>query len=279
MNEHFFIYNNQFFRTGVPVISAQNRSFRYGEGLFETIRFRKDRIINLDLHFERLVEGMKVLGLQLPDFFSKSYFIDTVNELLLKNSISENARIRLMIFAGDEALFHLANQPANFIIETFPLSSEMELNKEGLTIDIFPGSRKSTDQFSNIKSNNYLTSVMAAKFALQNKVDDALILNSFGRICESSIANVFIIKGEKIITPPLSEGCVAGVMRRFLLEKLSLEQYKIEESTLTTEDILAADEVFLTNSIQLLKWVKQFRNKTYGNEKVKEIFFNIAHQL
>jgi len=279
MNEHFFIYNNEFFRAGVPVITVENRSFRYGEGLFETMRFRHGRIINLDLHFERLAEGMKVLGLGFPNFFSKNYFIDTVNELLLKNSISENARIRLMMFAGDEALFRDTNQPANFIIETFPLSSEMQLNKEGLAIDIFAGSRKSTDDFSNIKSNNYLPSVMAAKFALRNKLDDVVILNSFGRICESSIANVFIVKSEKIITPPLSEGCVAGVMRRFLLEKLSLQQYTLDENSLTTEDILAADEVFLTNSIQLLKWVKKFRNKTYGNEKVKEIFHFLLNQI
>ena len=279
MNEHFFIYNNQFFRAGVPVISAQNRSFRYGEGLFETMRMHHGRILNLDFHFDRLFDGMIMLELELPSNFSKDFFLDSVNELLKKNFISANARIRLMVFPGDAGLFDIENNSANFIIETFPISSELELNNEGLKVDIFPDANKSCDRFSNIKSNNYVPSVMAARYAKKNNLDDAIILNSFERVCESCIANIFIIKGEKIMTPPLSEGCVAGVMRRFLLEKASLRKYKIEERSLFTDDILAADELFLTNSIHVIRWVKRFRDKTYGNEKVKEIFFRIIKHL
>jgi branched-chain amino acid aminotransferase len=92
-------------------------------------------------------------------------------------------------------------------------------------------------------------------------------MNSAGRICESSIANVFVITGEKTFTPPLTEGCVAGVMRRWLISN-----FRIEEKELAVEDLLSADELFLTNSIQPVRWVEHFRDKTFGNEKVKEIF-------
>jgi len=271
MNEHFFIYNSQFFRAGVPVINAQNRSFRYGDGLFETMRMRHSRIINLDFHFERLLDGMKMLELELPVTFSKEFFLDSVNELLKKNFISANARIRLMVFRGEEGLYNIEKSPANFVIETFPLSDEIKLNDQGLIVDIFPGAKKSCDRFSNIKSNNYLSSVMAARFAAHNNLDDALILNSFGRVCESAIANIFIVKGGKIITPPLSEGCVAGVMRRWLIENFPS---KIEENYINAQELLSADELFLTNSIQAVKWVKQFLNKQYGNEKAKGILKN-----
>ncbi len=279
MNEHFFIYNNEFFRAGVPVISVQNRSFRYGDGLFETMRMYNGRIINADFHFERLLRGMKLLDFEIPSYFSETYFADKVNELLSKNSILENARIRLMVFRGEEGIFDLENNSTNYLLETFPLPENIELNQQGLVIDVYPGAAKSCDQFSNVKSNNYLPSLMAARYATKHGLDEALILNAFGRICESSIANIFIVGGEKIITPPLSEGCVAGVMRRFLLEKAFIKNYKIEQESLSVEDILSADEVFLTNSIQPIRWVKRFRNKTYGNKKVKEIFFSIINHL
>lgn len=274
MNEHFFIYNGNFFRAGVPVITVKNRSFRYGDGLFETMRLHKGKIINSDFHFQRLFAGMQLLQFEIPSFFSDDYFIDSANQLLSKNFISQNARIRLMVFRGDEELFEIESNSTNYVLETFPLSGEIELNEEGLIVDIFPGAAKSCDQFSNIKSNNYLTSVMAARFARKNNLHDAIILNASGRICESSIGNLFIAKDNKIVTPPLSEGCVAGVMRRRLIESSS-----IEETPLSVEELLSADELFLTNSIQLIKWVKQFRNKTYGNQKTTEIFNSVIERL
>jgi branched-chain amino acid aminotransferase len=274
MNEHFFIYNGEFFRAGVPVITVESRSFRYGDGLFETMRLYKGEIINADFHFERLFAGMKLLEFEVPAYFSVNYFIETVNKLLSKNSILEHARIRLMVFRGEEGLFEIESNSINYVLETFPLPEKIELNEEGLVMDVFTDAAKSCDKFSNIKSSNYLPSIMAARFAKKNNLDDAIILNAFGRFCESSIANIFIVKDNKIFTPALSEGCVAGVMRRWMIEN-----FAIQEKPLSLEELLSADELFLTNSIQLIKWVKQFRSKTYGNEKVKEIFENVVERL
>ncbi|HZI69411.1 MAG TPA: aminotransferase class IV, partial [Hanamia sp.] len=234
----------------------------------ETMRMYQGRILNLDLHFERLSNGMDLLGLVIPENFSKEFFEDSVNKLLEKNFISQHARIRLMIFASEESLFEKERR-TNFIIETFPLSEEIEWNEKGLVVDIFPDARKSCDGFSNIKSNNYLSSLMAARFAAMNKLEDALLLNSFERICESSIANIFLVKDGNIFTPPLSEGCVAGIMRRWIFENFP---FKIEEKTITTEDLLSADELFLTNSIAPVRWIRHFRNKIYTNKKAREIF-------
>lgn len=279
MNEHFFIYNNNLFRVGMTVITADNRGLRYGDGLFETMRMHEGEILNVDFHFERLFEGMKILQFDIPENYSPEFFIERVNELLSKNSISQNARIRLMIFRSEGNIFDTQNNFPNYIIETFLLSEKIELNETGLTIDIFPDVKKSCDLFSNLKSNNYLPSVMAAKFAQKNNLDDTILLNAFGRICESSIANIFIIKGNKIYTPPLSEGCVAGVTRRWILEIFSFEAYIFIEKNLSVEDVLDADEIFLTNSIQPIRWVKNFREKVYGSEKVRELFRNIIENI
>jgi branched-chain amino acid aminotransferase len=272
MKEHFFIYNGAFVSEGQPVISAGNRALRYGDGLFETMRLHEGSILNLDYHFERLFSGMKTLQFNVPENFSSDFFVRLIHELLIKNSHGKNARIRLMVFRGESSIFDNENNAPNYIVETWPLPGIIELNETGLAIDVFPGAKKSCDQFANLKSNNYLPSVMAALFAKQNTLDDAIILNAFDRICESAIANIFIIKEENIYTPPLSEGCVAGVIRRCMFEKLSLKNFVLVEKSLSIDDLLSADEFFLTNSIQPIRWVKTFRDRNYGNEKVKDIF-------
>lgn len=278
MDEQFYFYNDQFFHSDEPVITAGNRGLRYGDGIFETMRMYKGKILNEDFHFERWFHGMKMLQFQIPHNFSSAYFKDAISRLLKKNAIEKNARIRMMIFRSDGNIFDLQSNPG-VIIEAFSLSEKRELNQEGLKIDVFNDIKKSTGSFSNLKSNNYLPSVMTALFAKQNHLDDALILNSFERVCESAIANIFIIKDKVIDTPPLSEGCVAGVMRRWMLERFSLEKYSVKEKMISVNDVLNADEIFLTNSVSILKWVRSFQQKIFGNEKTKEIFSHILQQL
>ena len=272
MNEHFFIYNGTYYQHEEPVIIAGNRSLRYGDGLFETMRMHNGRIWNLDLHFERLFSGMKTLQFDIPENFSQQFFLGILNELLLKNQHPGNARIRLMVFRGNGNILDYENKSPGYIIETSPLTGNIEWNEKGLVVDIFPDAAKSCDIFSNLKSNNYLPSVMAGLFAKNNNLDDAIILNAYGRICESAIANIFIVKDKNIFTPPLSEGCVAGNTRRWLLENLSHENYKVKEKKLHVDDLLKADELFLTNAIQPVRWIKNFRDKNYGNSIANEVY-------
>ena len=132
-------------------------------------------------------------------------------------------RIRLMLFRGNGGIFDPENLLPNYIIETSSLPHENQLNENGLVVDVFPDAKKSCDLFSNLKSNNYLPYVMAGLFAKKNKLDDCIVLNSFERICDSAIANIFIIDDNNIYTPPLTEGCVAGIMRRWMLERFDLK--------------------------------------------------------
>ncbi len=279
MNEHFFIYNDQFFHQHETVATVDNRGLRYGDGLFETMRMHEGRILNEDFHFERFFHGMKMLEFDIPENFSPVFFDHAIKDLLLKNSIGENARIRLMVFRNDGNIFDTESNFPNYIIEASALPQTIELNETGLITDVFPTAKKSCDIYSNLKSNNYLLPVMAARYAKKNKLDDVILLNSSGRICESAIANIFIIKNNKIYTPPLSEGCVAGTMRRWMLEKFSLKKYAVVEKRLSVDSLLDADEFFLTNAIHPGRWVQRFNEKSYGNERVKEIFAYILKNL
>jgi branched-chain amino acid aminotransferase len=142
-------------------------------------------------------------------------------------------------------------------------------------IGLYPNAKKSCDVFSNIKNNNYLQYAMAALWSKENKLNDALLLNSNNNIADSCIANVFIIKNGIIKTPALREGCVAGVMRQYLIEILKQNDIEVVETSINTEDIANADEVFLTNVIKGIMWVRQFGDSNYAYFETKKIYKTI----
>jgi len=147
-----------------------------------------------------------------------------------------------------------------------------QLNENGLVIDVFNGAAKSCDALSNLKSANFLPYVMAAIFAKEQKLNDCLILNSNGSIADATIANVFIVANKILYTPGLDQGCVNGVMRKHILTALSNTDFEVREVPLTIQDVMNADEVFLTNAMSGIRWVRQFKQKAYTNEVCKEIY-------
>ncbi|MEO8861884.1 MAG: aminotransferase class IV, partial [Ginsengibacter sp.] len=132
MTEHFFLYNNKFYAENTPVISSENRSLRYGDGLFETMKVTKGRIVNKQYHFERLFSGLDLLQFEFPKSFSAIFLEKKITELITKNNHFNNTRIRLMIFRGNGGIFDPENNNPNYIIESWNLSDEMELNQNGL---------------------------------------------------------------------------------------------------------------------------------------------------
>jgi branched-chain amino acid aminotransferase len=271
MNQ-YLSYNGELLKDDKPLLRADNRGLRYGDGLFETIRFYKGQICLQDYHFERLFKGLELLQFELPSYFGASHLATQILHLCQKNN-HPNARVRLMVFRGNGGLFDPENHLPNCIIQSMPLTTgAFSLNESGLMTGVYPGVHKSMDTFANLKSNNYLPYIMAALYARQQQWNEALLQNSAGRICDATIANLFIVKRNKLYTPALSEGCVAGVMRRWIIEKLQLSGYDIEESTITIDDLTEADEMFFTNSIQGIRWVQQCDKTTYTNQIVNIIY-------
>lgn len=260
----FFNYNGKLCLENTPVITPDNRSFRYGDGLFETMLFSNDRLELKRYHFERLFSGINIFDFKVPSYFTQVYFEEKITELIKINHL-ETARVRLVIFRGDGEMHHAENK-AQFIIQSWAVSDYNLATDNGLSIDVFEDAKKSRDRFSNVKSNNFLPYVMAAVYAKKNKIDDCIVLNTNNRICDTSVANIFIVKGETIFTPPLSEGCIAGVMRRFLIENLD-----IVEIPLSINDLLTADEIFLTNSIRKVSWVENFKSKKLHSRTARTI--------
>lgn len=259
-------FNGNFIEEKSPVIRADNRAFRYGDGLFETMKVIMGAIRLRDLHFERLFHGMEVLQIRVQGLISARTLEEEILRTVKKNHIAGPARVRLTMYRGDGSLYEFKADNAGYIIQVWPLSSSsLSLNHEGLTLGLYEEGKKSIDGLSSLKTNNYLVYAMGAIHAKKHRFNDCFILNSSNRICDSTIANVFWVKDRKIYTPPLSEGCVAGVMRANLLERIPNEGLEVTEKETTEQDLLDADEVFLTNALNGIRWVRQFKDKIYTN--------------
>ncbi|HEX5555201.1 MAG TPA: aminotransferase class IV [Chitinophagaceae bacterium] len=269
-----FIFDGDMHPTDSLNIHPDNRALRYGDGLFETLQVREGKLLLFPYHLERLTHGMGLLQLEATAGFFQTLEQQVLHLCSLNDCLSR-ARVRINVFRAEGKLFASALSPFHYLIEAFALSAaESAFNPQGLSAGLFGDVRKSCDKFSSLKSNSYLPFVMAARYASCHGWDDALVLNTYGRVAESAVANVFVIRGGVICTPPLSEGCVAGVMRRHLLHQLPRGGFRISERILSPEDVYGADELFLTNAIKGVRPVSQLDHKTYTMDKAREI-----HQL
>ena len=252
------IFNGVMMDAEKPVITVDNRSFRYGDGCFETMKAVKGKIIHANEHFERFFKSLELLQFDKPNYLNAAYLSEHIIKLLQQNKHQQTARIRLTLFRGNGGLYDAENHFPNYCIQTWNLNvANNDLNENGLVIDVYKDARKVCDAFSHLKSNNYLPYVMAALWAKKNHLNDALLLNPFDKIADATIANIFIVKDGIIKTPAIAEGGVNGIMKNYLLQCMRKENIPVEECSIAVDDVLQAQEVFLTNSIYGIKWVKQ----------------------
>lgn len=259
-------YNGDFFEATEPLFTAQNRAFRYGDGLFETMKLYAGNILFSPYHFDRLFTGLQLLQIKPGPTFTVEKLTAHITALCQKNNCTALARVRLAVFRTDDG-------SASFVIEAFALTSEkMQWQPEGWTLEIHPSVRKSCDAYANLKTANYLPYVLAGEYARENDVDECLVLNTFNNICDGSKTNIFLLAGGEVYTPALHQGVVNGVMRNQTMDILKSNGYTLHQTEVTEQQLLEADEVFVTNAIEGVRWVKSFRSKEYGHEEIKKIY-------
>lgn len=248
------------------LFTSQNRSFRYGDGVFETIKVFRGNIILEEYHFDRLLTAIGVLKIVLPVNFTREILVEKIVELCNLNACVALARVRLAVYRGEE-------NKAGFVIEANSLNvNANELNKDGWAIDIYPFARKSCDAFSNLKSANYLPYVLADMYAKEINCEECIVLNSENNLCDASKANIFILVKDEVYTPALHQGCVNGVKRRFVIEELKRRKIVVHQQQVEEKLLVEAKEVFLTNAINDIRWVHSFRDKPYSNSFIKEFY-------
>lgn len=275
----FICLDGKIITASTPSLSHQNRSFRYGDGLFETMKMISGRVILKEFHFERLFTSLQLLKYRVPDSFVHSLLENKIKELADKNDCSALCRIRLTIFRGNGNLYPTA-ESLNYMIECIALNSLVnEFNEKGLSIGIYKGAQKTCDSISSIKSANFLPYVMATIHTEENKMDDCILLNTKGNIADTTIANLFFIKSGKIFTPSLDQGCINGVMRKYVLNKLKENKYTCSETGINEKDLQESDEIFLTNAINGIRWVENFAGKKYGYSLTRKIYDDFVYPV
>jgi branched-chain amino acid aminotransferase len=261
----FSIFNNEIVNSNEIILSNTNRGFSYGDGFFETIKFFKGSVFNFQNHFKRIIFSASLLDLKFDLTILELEILITkiinINNLL-------NGSVKIIIYRESEGKYlPLTNKSSFYISCTKDSSDEFVLNTKSLKIDLYKDNFKSDSPLSNIKSLNSLLYVMASIYAKKNNFDDVLIFNSNKRIIESTNSNLFLFSDDVIYTPPLSDGCVDGTMRRLIVDILKIK-YTISIESITESQLLSSNEIFLTNSFSGVKWVGSFKNSGNKNKSV-----------
>lgn len=259
-------------------VPYDNRAFRFGFGLFETMLIIDGQIQLKEYHFDRLMSSLSTLRFEIPELMTQEWIEEEILRTVAKNKLQKLARVRFQIYAGRGGLYDGQNQWAEFVIECKPVEAHLlQLNEKGITSIYAEGFNKSVNDIANFKSCNAMVYMLSARLATRNKVDDAIILNCNDNAIETTLANLFCIKGDVIYTPPLSEGCIAGVMRKYLIEHLPQKGFTVEEKPFTRDFLASADSVFMTNAIRRLKWIERIGDKTYSIGKILDIYEQISY--
>ena len=265
--------NGKFHPFDSPVFTTENRSFKYGDALFETIKCVNGTPLFLEAHLQRLYAGLEVLEFNWSDQLLKTIINEEIIRLLTRNRYKEGARVRLTVFRNNGGFYSPTTNDISVLLESEVSDNKYELNKEGITIGVYDEIFKPIHSFNSLKSANALLFVKAGIAKLKRGLDDLVILNSKGLICETISSNIFMVIHNRLITPPLSEGCLPGVMRQNILALAPSLGLEILETPVGVNAFEQAEEVFISNSITGVKWIKGYGPKRYFH-KISEQIIN-----
>ncbi|RZL12697.1 MAG: 4-amino-4-deoxychorismate lyase [Pedobacter sp.] len=270
MHQTYILHNDEYVEASQPLLTVQNRGFRYGDGLFESMRMMNGKLKFAAQHADRLQAGMKAIKIEGGNLLDEYFLRQKTAELCRRNKLKDNVRFRLSVYRAGDGLYTPDSNKSGYVLEASPLSDNTyELNKKGLIVDVYDEITKSIDKLSNYKTTNALLYVMAGLYKKQRRLDEALILNQNGFLCESLSSNVFVVYDKQIYTPALSEGCIAGVMRGVVMNIAKSSDLPLTEAQINPEVLKEAEEVFVTNAVGGIRWVMGYGRKRYFNEVSK----------
>lgn len=273
----FIILNRNLSLLSDLKLLASNRAFLYGDGVFETIKVVSGKVFNFTAHFDRLKKSLEFLDIDCN--ISSTELLSLIEKLLSKNNINNSGRVRISFYRDSNGKYLPDNNKGSFIIQSFINNlNYFELNKKGISLAFYNEQKKNSGSLSNLKSVNAVIYVLASLFAKKESFDDAIIFNEKDIPIETSNSNIFILKDNIVITPDLSQGCVEGTMRKLIIDILR-NNYEVLETKINVKDFALAKEVFISNSISGIKWVKQVEEFKYESSKVSSSIINSLNKL
>lgn len=263
------------------LLSAYNRSFLYGDGVFETLKIVNNKILFFEDHYFRLLASMRIIRMQIPMSFTLEFLEEQVLTLVNRQNIQDAARVRLTVFRNDGGYYTPADNKVSFVItaSALPVKS-YTVNEAAFEVDLYKDFVVPKQLLSTLKTNNKLTQITASIFAQENGLDTCLLINDDKNVIEAANGNLFMVLNGQLITPPITEGCLNGVMRKQIL-RLSKELQSIEilEKAISPFDLQKADELFITNVIVGIQSVTKYRKKEFENSLAKQLLDKLNQLL
>jgi branched-chain amino acid aminotransferase len=256
-------------------ITPNNRAFKYGDSVFETIKVVHGKLVFWEEHYFRLMASMRMLRMKIPMNFTLEFLEEQLLKTVSVNENNKNTRARLSVTRKDGGFYTPNTNEIDYLIE----SQEIEYSTKGLyKVDLFKDFYMYSGHLSTVKTNNKLIHTLASIYAKENELDNCILLNERKGVVEVTNASLFLIKGTLIKTPPLTEGCLKGIAREKVISVItSSNNYTLEEAIISPFEIQKADEVFITNSIIGIQPITNYRKKEFSTDISKKLAmsFNI----
>ena len=249
-------------------VLTQNRAFLYGDGVFETVKIINNKILFLEDHYFRLMSSMRVVRMEIPMNFTMEYFEEQILSVVNANSLSASYRARITVYRNDGGYYLPLDNTVSFLINAVALENvSYSFEKQHYEVDLYKDFYITKQLLSSIKSTNKIINITGSIFADENGLDNCLLLNDSKNVVEALQGNIFILLGTKLITPPVSEGCLNGVMRKQILNMAKkIENLEIVEEVISPFDLQKADELFITNVIKGIQPITQYRKKSFATK-------------
>lgn len=268
----YVFHKGEFLSDASATIAKDNRAFRFADGFFESMRIVNGKALYLESHYARIKATAAALKIHPTEDFSLDSLRSQIQELLQRNGITAGGRIRITFYRKSTGFYLPKQDEMTYFIEAEPLpDNEFVLNSTGRLVDIFMDFKKEVNKLSVFKTLNCQLYVQAAIHARDKGLDEALIQNNKLSIIESNSSNLFIVSNGVLYTPTLEDGPVAGTMRMNIINLALENKIKVYECTLNPHNLLAADEMFLTNAVRGIEWVVGYRTKRYFNDMSKRL--------
>jgi branched-chain amino acid aminotransferase len=277
-------FNGTLTENSSTFISVENRGYKFGDALFETIKVLQGKILFWEDHYFRLMASMRILRMEIPMHFTMEFLQNEIIKTLDANDlINKSARVRLNVDRGEGGKYLPKTTSITFSIVVEPLNVDLyKFSDNSYTVDLFKDYYVSPDLLSTLKTNNKVINVVGSIYAMENQLDNCLLLNTNKNVVEALNGNLFLVTNNIIKTPPLSDGCLKGILRNQIIEKIKLmDDYDIEEASISPFELQRADELFITNVILGIQPISNYRKKEFSKNVSKLLLdkLNISLRL
>ena len=246
-------------------LTVSNRSFLYGDGVFETLKIVNNKILFFEDHYFRVMASMRIVRMEIPMSFTMEYLEEQILKLVEVLAIQDSARVRFTVFRNDGGFYLPTDNSISFVIQATKLESiKYKITKTQFEVDLYKDFMVPRQLLSTLKTANKITHVTASIFAKENQLDSSLLINETKNVIEAANGNLFMLMGNSLITPPISEGCLNGIMRKQIMAiAKQLDSVEVVEAAISPFDLQKADELFITNVIIGIQPITKYRKKEF----------------